>query len=189
MTFTEVFLFGVGLSMDAFAVSVCKGLCMKKIKYSNALVIALFFGFFQALMPLLGYYLGKTFERYITSIDHWIAFVLLAYIGIKMIRDAFGDDDEVSCPAHPRLNLKELFVLAVATSIDALAVGIAFSFTKTNIYESILIIGTVTFALSFCGVVIGNKFGSRFKQKAQVSGGAILVLLGIKLLCEGVGLL
>lgn len=189
MTFTEIFLFGVGLSMDAFAVSVCKGLCMEKIKYSHALVIAVFFGFFQALMPFLGYHLGKTFESYITSIDHWIAFVLLAYIGIKMIRDAFDDDDEVSCPADPRLDIKELFVLAVATSIDALAVGIAFSFTETNIYENILIIGTVTFALAFLGVVIGNKFGSRFKQKAQVSGGAILVLLGIKLLLEGVGLL
>lgn len=190
MTFTEIFLFGVGLSMDAFAVSVCKGLCMKKFKASHAFMIALFFGFFQALMPFLGYFLGKTFESYITSVDHWIAFILLAYIGIKMIRDAIKDDDEASCPIDQRLNIKELFVLAVATSIDALAVGIAFSFNKdTNIYKNILIIGIVTFVLAFFGVVIGNKFGSRFKKKAQVSGGVILLLLGLKLLFEGVGLI
>jgi len=189
MTFIEIFLFGLGLAMDAFAVSVCKGLCMKKINYSHAFIIALFFGIFQAVMPFLGFFLGKTFESYITSVDHWIAFVLLVYIGIKMIRDAINDDDEVSCPVDQRLNIKELFVLSVATSIDALAVGIAFSFEKdVNIYENISIIGIVTFALSFFGVVIGNKFGACFRKKAQVSGGVILVLLGLKLLLEGVGL-
>ncbi len=190
MTFVEIFLFGLGLSMDAFAVSVCKGLCMKKINFSHAFVIALFFGVFQAIMPLLGFCLGKTFESYITSIDHWIAFVLLAYIGIKMIREAITDEDEVSCPVEQRLDVKELFVLAIATSIDALAVGIAFSFEDgINIFENISVIGIVTFALSFFGVVIGNKFGSRFHKKAQVSGGVILVLLGVKLLLEGVGMI
>lgn len=190
MTFTEILLFGIGLAMDAFAVSVCKGLCMKRINYAHCCVIALFFGAFQALMPFIGYWLGTAFESYITSIDHWIAFVLLVYIGAKMIREAFEPEEEQTCDVSGKLNIKELFVLAIATSIDALAVGITFSFYEdTNIYQNITVIGVVTFLISFGGVVIGNKFGSRYKQKAEIAGGAILVLLGFKILLEGVGLM
>lgn len=188
MTLAEIFLFGVGLAMDAFAVSVCKGLCMKKINYRHSCIIALFFGAFQAIMPFLGYWLGKTFESYITSVDHWVAFVLLCYIGIKMVKEAFEEDEGLSCDIEQRLNIKELFILAIATSIDALAVGIAFSFDKSaNIYLNISIIGIVTFVISFFGVVIGNKFGSRFKKKAEIAGGVILVALGLKILLEGIG--
>ena len=190
MTFTEIALFGVGLAMDAFAVSVCKGLCMKKINYLHCFIIALFFGSFQAIMPFAGFWLGKTFESYITGVDHWVAFILLVYIGVKMIREAFESETGSACDIMGRLNIRELCVLAIATSIDALAVGITFSFYKdTNIYQNITIIGAVTFVISFAGVVIGNRFGNRYKQKAEVAGGIILVLLGFKILLEGVGLL
>lgn len=190
MNFIEIVLFGIGLAMDAFAVSVCKGLCMKKINYRHAGIIALFFGGFQALMPFLGYWLGRSFERYITSIDHWIAFGLLGYIGIHMIREALDTDEETKCDAEGKLRIGELFVLAIATSIDALAVGITFSFYKnTNIYQNITIIGIVTFLISFAGVVIGNRFGSKYKSKAEAAGGIILVLLGAKILLEGVGMI
>ena len=189
MTFFEIVLFGIGLAMDAFAVSVCKGLGMRQINYRHAFVIALFFGGFQALMPFAGFWLGKSFESYITQIDHWIAFLLLGYIGIKMIREAFEKDDDC-CGCEEHLNIKELFVLAVATSIDALAVGITFSFYKdTNIYKNISVIGIVTFIISFAGVMIGNKFGSKYKNKAEAAGGIILVLLGARILLDGVGML
>ncbi len=191
MTFLDIFLIGIGLSMDAFAVSICKGLCMKRINYSHSLIIALFFGGFQALMPLIGFYLGTFFEIYITAIDHWIAFVLLLYIGGKMLLDAIKDDeDEIVCPVDNCLNYKELFIMAVATSIDALAVGITFSFYKnTNIFANISVIGITTFIIAFGGVVIGNKFGTRFKKKAGISGGVILILIGLKILLEGLGVL
>ncbi len=190
MTLLDIFLIGVGLSMDAFAVAVCKGLCMKHINYRHTLVIALFFGGFQALMPLAGFYLGTFFESYITRFDHWIAFLLLVYIGGKMVMDSIGEDDEIVCPVEPRLNIKELVLLAVATSIDALAVGITFAFyPDTNIFANISIIGITTFVLSFAGVAIGNKFGTRFKQKAEIAGGVILVLIGAKILLEGLGIL
>jgi len=191
MTFFDIFLIGVGLSMDAFAVSVCKGLCMKKINHKHAVVIALFFGFFQALMPLIGFYLGTFFEEYIKSIDHWVAFLLLAYIGGKMLYDTLsGGDEDIVCPVISKLNIKELFLLAVATSIDALAVGITFSFYKdTNIFLNVSVIGITTFAIAFAGVIIGNKFGTRFKKKAEIAGGAILVIIGLKILLEGLGLL
>ncbi len=190
MTFTEILLFGTGLSMDAFAVAVCKGLSMKRFDVKKCFLIALFFGGFQALMPFIGYMLGNTFEQYITEFDHWVAFVLLAYIGIKMIREAFEKDDECGCCKEESINIKELFVLAVATSIDALAVGITFSFyPDINIFESITVIGITTFLLSWGGVMAGNKFGSRYKQKAEISGGIILVLLGAKILFEGLGVL
>ncbi len=188
MSFYEIVLFGIGLAMDAFAVSVCKGLCMKKINYRYASLIAVFFGFFQALMPFLGYWLGKSFESYITSVDHWVAFILLGYIGIKMIREAF-EEEEMSCKLDFKIDIKELFILAIATSIDALAVGIAFSFNpRVNIYENIAVIGIVTFIISFFGVIIGNRFGARYHKKAETVGGIILVLLGLKILLEGVGL-
>lgn len=189
MSFIEILLFGIGLSMDAFAVAVCKGLSMKKFNMKNCFLIALFFGGFQALMPFIGYMLGNTFEKYITEIDHWVAFVLLAYIGIKMIREAF-EKEECGCCGENELKIKELFILAIATSIDALAVGITFSFySDINIFESITIIGITTFLLSWGGVMVGNKFGSRYKQKAEISGGIILVLLGAKILLEGLGVL
>lgn len=190
MGFVEILLFGIGLSMDAFAVAVCKGLSMKKFDIKKCILVALFFGGFQALMPFIGYMLGNTFEKYITEIDHWVAFVLLLYIGIKMIREAFEADGECGCCSEQNIKLKELFVLSIATSIDALAVGITFSFyPDINIFKSITIIGITTFLLSWGGVLAGNKFGSRYKQKAEISGGIILVLLGAKILLEGLGVL
>ncbi len=191
MSFVDIFLIGIGLSMDAFAVAVCKGLCMKRINYKHTMVIALFFGGFQALMPLTGYFLGTFFESYITAVDHWIAFALLMYIGGKMLYDTLrSDEDEIVCPVISRLNIKELFLLAIATSIDALAVGITFSFYKnTNIFLNISIIGATTFVIAAAGVAIGNKFGTRFKKKAEIAGGVILVLIGIKILLEGLGVM
>jgi len=185
MGFLELFLIGVGLSADAFAVAVCKGLSMRKISYRQSALIALFFGGFQALMPLIGWALGKQFEEYIISIDHWIAFALLGYIGGKMIWDAFHDDD--TCPVS--FSIKELFLMAIATSIDALAVGITFAFLQVEIFGAITIIGCTTFALSLVGVFIGNRFGSRYKSKATFAGGVILILIGTKILLEHLGIL
>ena len=191
MNFTDIFLIGIGLAMDAFAVSVCKGLCMKRINYRQAVIIALFFGGFQAIMPLTGFFLGTFFEKYITAVDHWIAFLLLLYIGGKMLWDTLSsDNEEIVCPVDNKLNFKELFIMAVATSIDALAVGITFSFYKnTNICVNILVIGITTFIIAFAGVVAGHKFGTRFKKKAEISGGVILILIGLKILLEGLGVL
>ena len=189
--FIVLFLMGVGLSMDAFAVSVCKGLAMRKVNKKQAIVIGLFFGGFQALMPLLGWTLGIQFEQYITSIDHWIAFILLGFIGGKMIVEAVKPDDESVevKEMDPPLNIKEMFVLAIATSIDALAVGITFAFLDYPIVESIIIIGITTFVISIIGVYIGNFFGSLYKKKAELAGGIILVLLGVKILLEHLGVL
>lgn len=189
--FIVLFLMGVGLSMDAFAVSVCKGLAMRRVNKKQAFVIGLFFGGFQALMPLLGWTLGIQFEQYITSIDHWIAFILLGFIGGKMIVEAVKPDDESVevKEMDPPLNIKEMFVLAIATSIDALAVGITFAFLDYPIVESIIIIGITTFVISIIGVYIGNFFGSMYKKKAELAGGIILVLLGVKILLEHLGVL
>ncbi len=188
MGFIETFLIGVGLSMDAFAVAVCKGLCMRKINWRHTFIIALFFGGFQALMPLIGWALGTQFASIITPIDHWIAFGLLAFIGGKMLWDAFHEEDECdcgnACELEPKLDLKELTMMAVATSIDALAVGITFAFLGVNIWLAIAIIGVTTFVLSFAGVAIGNQFGSRFEKPATIVGGAVLVLIGLKILAE-----
>lgn len=191
MGFIELLLIGVGLSMDAFAVSVCKGLNMRKINYKHAFVIAAFFGGFQALMPFIGWALGSQFEQYIESVDHWIAFILLAFIGGKMVVEAIkgGDDDEEKEVCPDKLDIKELFMLAVATSIDALAVGVTFAFLKVNIVFSITTIGITTFVISIAGVVIGNLFGAKYKSKAEIAGGIILVLIGLKILLEGVGIL
>ena len=185
MGFLELFLIGIGLSMDAFAVAICKGLSMRRIDRGQTLTIALFFGGFQALMPFLGWALGKQFEQYITDFDHWIAFALLAYIGGKMVWEALHSGD--ACPAS--FSLKELLVLAVATSIDALAVGVTFAFLKVNIGGAVAIIGCTTFVLSILGVLIGNRFGSRYKQRSELVGGAILVLIGTKILLEHLGVL
>lgn len=185
MSFFELLLIGVGLSMDAFAVSICKGLSMKKVNYTHGLIIALFFGGFQALMPLIGWLLGTSFAVYISAFDHWIAFVLLAFIGGKMAIESFKKDDEDEAKQEDgKLDIKELFVLAVATSIDALAVGISFACLQVSIWSSITIIGITTFVISLGGVVIGNKFGSKYKNKAELAGGLILVGIGIKILAE-----
>lgn len=190
MGFVELLLIGVGLSMDAFAVSVCKGLNMRgKVNFKHAGVIALFFGGFQALMPLIGYFLGIGFEKYITKIDHWIAFVLLGFIGGKMVIEAIKEWNAEDKQEEDKLDIKELFILAVATSIDALAVGITFAFLSVNIWSAISIIGVTTFILSLIGVVIGNKFGSKYKSKAELVGGIILVLMGIKILLEHLGVI
>lgn len=190
MGFLEIFLLGVGLSMDAFAVAICKGLNMRKVQLQHTFIIALFFGGFQALMPLLGWFLGTQFESYIASFDHWIAFILLAFIGGKMIVEVLRgkeDGDESGC--SEKLDLKELFVLAVATSIDALAVGISLALLDVNIWVAITIIGITTFLFSVGGVFIGNRFGMKYKSKAELFGGIILVLIGLKILLEGLGIL
>ena len=173
--FIELLLMGVGLAMDAFAVSVCKGLGMKKLNKKQAVVIGLYFGGFQALMPLVGWILGIQFQKYITSIDHWIAFILLGFIGGKMILEAVKDQP---------LDHRNMFVLAVATCIDALAVGITFAFLDTPILEAITIIGITTMIISIVGVVIGNYFGGKYKHKAELVGGIILVLLGVRILIQ-----
>lgn len=184
----ELVLMGVGLAMDAFAVSICKGLAMRKVNKKQCFVIALFFGGFQALMPFLGWLLGSQFADKISAIDHWIAFLLLVYIGGKMMIEAIRSWKEVDTVSEeemdPPLDLKEMFILAIATSIDALAVGITFSFLQVNIVEAISIIGGVTFLISGAGVFVGNIFGSKYKTKAELAGGLILVLLGIKILIE-----
>lgn len=188
--FIELFLIGVGLSMDAFAVSVCKGLGMQRVNKKQMLVIGLYFGGFQALMPLIGWFLGIRFQEYITSMAHWVAFVLLIIIGGKMIVEAIRDKDEVEIREKDLpLNHKELLLLAVATSIDALAVGITFAFLGTPIIEAISIIGCTTLGLSMLGVVIGNFFGTLYKKKAEIAGGVILILIGLKILLEGLGIL
>lgn len=186
----ELFLIGVGLSMDAFAVSICKGLGMEKINKKQAFTIGLYFGGFQALMPLIGWFLGIRFQQYITSIDHWIAFILLVFIGGKMVVEAVRDrDHEVVGKKDQPLDHKEMFLLAVATSIDALAVGITFAFLDTPIIEAIVIIGCTTFVLSIVGVIVGNFFGTRYKKKAEIIGGIILILIGLKILLEHLGIL
>ena len=184
MGIIELLLVGVGLSMDAFAVSVCKGLNMRRVNKAHCFVIALFFGGFQAFMPLVGWLLGKQFEQYITAVDHWIAFGLLVFLGGKMMIEAWKVEEEEINKKESRLDLKELFILAVATSIDALAVGITFAFLNVNIVLAITIIGCTTFVLSVAGVFIGNIFGSRYKNKAEFAGGVILVLIGIRILVE-----
>ena len=185
----ELLLVGVGLSMDAFAVAVCKGLNMRKVNKVHCFVIALFFGGFQALMPLIGWVLGIQFEQYITSFDHWIAFVLLAFLGGKMVLEALKEDEEEINKTESTLNIKELFILAIATSIDALAVGITFAFLNVNIIPAITLIGCTTFVLSAIGVFIGNIFGSRYKSKAELAGGVILILIGAKILLDHLGIM
>jgi len=186
MGFFELFFIAVGLSMDAFAVAVCRGLGMKKLNMKQGAVVALFFGGFQGLMPLIGWALGRQFEQYIVSIDHWIAFVLLGYIGGKMIWDAFHDDgDEVSS----EFDIKQLFLMAVATSIDALAVGITFAFLHVSIVPAVLLIGFTTFVLSLIGVWLGHRFGSKYKNKATFAGGLVLCIIGLKILLEHLGII
>ena len=186
MGLLELFLLAVGLSMDAFAVAVCMGLAMKKASVKNCAIVGAWFGGFQALMPLIGYLLGSRFYKYIVSVDHWIAFVLLAFIGVNMIIEAAKDDDS---PASASLDAKSMLLLAIATSIDALAVGITFAFLQVNIIAAVSFIGLTTFVLSFAGVMIGNVFGTKFKSGAEIAGGVILIFLGVKILLEHLGIL
>ena len=182
----ELFVLAVGLSMDAFSVAVCKGLSVCQIRKKQILTVGLYFGFFQGFMPLVGYLLGTGFQEKIQSIDHWIAFILLGFIGGKMILEAvkeWNEEDIVEVKDQP-LDHRNMFVLAVATSIDALAVGITFAFLDTPILEAITIIGITTMIISIVGVVIGNYFGGKYKHKAELVGGIILVLLGVRILIQ-----
>lgn len=185
----EFLLLGVGLAMDAFAVSICKGLAMRKVNKKQAVIIALFFGGFQAIMPVIGWLLCKGFQTYIEAFDHWIAFALLAFIGMKMIIETLSEKEEdvVVEKMDPPLDMKEMLMLAIATSIDALAVGISLAALDRPIVESATIIGVVTFIISIVGVYIGNFFGNRYKKRAELAGGIILVLIGVKILCEHMG--
>lgn len=189
----ELLLLALGLSMDAFAVSICKGLAMKKATVQASATCGIWFGGFQALMPLIGYWLGSFFAGAIEAVDHWVAFGLLAIIGINMLKEALEEDKEgPSCPVDGKVDLspRTMFVLAVATSIDALAVGISLAMAgSVNIWAAVILIGVFTFAMSAFGVQIGNVFGSRFEKKAQVAGGVILILLGLKILLEHLGVL
>lgn len=189
MGFLELFLIGIGLSADAFSVAVCKGLNMRKLNLKHAYIIAVFFGGFQAIMPLIGYLLGTSFSSYIESFDHWVAFVLLVFIGGKMAMEALRDKEDDGEEKTDVLKIGELTIMSIATSIDALAVGITFAFLKVNILLSVLLIGVTTFALSLAGVLIGNKFGARYKNKAELAGGIILVLIGVKILLEHLGII
>jgi putative Mn2+ efflux pump MntP len=183
MGILEIFILGVGLSMDAFAVSVCKGLAVRELKFKHAMIVGIYFGGFQTLMPLIGHLLGKQFESLINSIDHWIAFVLLAFIGINMIRESREEAEEL----NNSFAFRTMFTLAVATSIDALAVGITFSFLKVQIVSAVCIIGCTTFVLSAIGIKIGNVFGTKYKSKAELVGGIVLILIGLKILLEHLG--
>ncbi len=187
MSYLSVFIIGVGLSMDAFAVSICKGLSMKKLAIKQALIVALYFGGFQALMPLIGYFLGTSFESKIQSVSSYVAFILLALIGANMIKEAFGDDDDVE--ADDSLGVKTMTLLAIATSIDALAVGVSLAFFEVKILPSVIIIGITTFVISIIGVKIGNVFGAKYKSKAEIVGGIILIGMGLKILLEHLNLL
>lgn len=193
MGIIEIFLIGVGLSMDAFAVSVCKGLNMQKVNHIHAVIISIFFGGFQFLMPLVGWFLGTGFEKYIEKFDHWIAFILLLLIGGKMIIDIVrGEEQEIENQNEEKLDLKELVVMAVATSIDALAVGITMSCLlekNSEVLPAALMIGVTTFAISYMGVVIGNHFGMKYKDRATLAGGIILILIGTKILLEHLGII
>ena len=185
MGFIELLLIAVGLSMDAFAVSVCKGLSVKKVGVKHAALAGLYFGGFQFLMPVIGYLLGFRFESVIESIDHWVAFVLLAFIGGNMIKESFGKAEEL----NDDFGVKTMLLMAIATSIDALAVGITFAFLEVQILPAAGLIGVTTFLLSFVGIYIGNAFGARYKSKAELAGGIILVLIGVKILLEHLGII
>ena len=192
MTLLEIFLIGIGLSMDAFAVAICKGLAMPdKVHKKSALLIALYFGVFQALMPALGWVLGSQFARYVTRLAPWIAFVLLAWIGGSMIRESLSQGEEDGKPEPAELRHRELLMLAVATSIDALAVGVSFSMVElsVSIGTAAALIGCTTFAISVGGVFVGHIFGAKYKNRAEFVGGAILVLIGLKILLEHFGVL
>ena len=185
MGFVELLLVAVGLSMDAFAVSVCKGLSVKKVGVKHAALAGLYFGGFQFLMPVIGYLLGFRFENIIQNVDHWIAFVLLAFIGGNMIKESFSKAEEM----NDDFGITTMLIMAVATSIDALAVGITFAFLNVSILPASALIGVTTFLLSFAGIYIGNVFGACYKSKAELAGGVILILIGLKILLEHLGII
>lgn len=196
MTFIDIFIIAIGLSMDAFAVAVCKGLSMKKLNVNHGFTIAFYFGFFQAFMPLIGWLLGSRFYHVIMPIDHWIAFILLSIIGFNMMKESFSrksacDCDDNTCAAYPniekedgKLNIKELLALAIATSIDALVIGITFGIQRINIVGAISTIGIITFIICGIGIGIGHFFGAKYEKKATLAGGSILILMGSKILIE-----
>ena len=186
MSFVEILLIGIGLSMDAFSVSICKGLTTKGFSWKMALTCGLWFGFFQALMPVIGYFLGAQFQQYIEAYDHWIAFGLLFLIGANMIREALMGKEEESSNS---LDFKTMLLLAIATSIDALAVGVSFACIQVRLWSSVLIIGVTTFLFSILGVKIGNVFGSKFERSAGIIGGIILILIGLKIFLEHLGMI
>lgn len=185
MEILEIFLIGVGLSMDAFAVSVCKGLSVRLLKFKNLLICGIYFGFFQAIMPLSGYLLGVQFADKIESIDHWITFILLSLIGINMIKEAFENEDD----SNDDFSFKTMIPLSIATSIDALAIGVTFAFLSVNVIEAIILIGCTTFVISMLGVKIGHIFGLKYKKKAEITGGIILVFIGLEILLEHLSIL
>lgn len=182
----EIIVIGISLAMDAFAVSICKGLSMKKMNWKNALIIAIYFSVFQTLMPIGGYFLGTVFSDFVKNIDHWLAFILLSVIGISMIKES--RDDEIE-KRNDKVNFKTMLLLAIATSIDALTVGVTFAFFKINLILAVSLIGIITFILSIIGVKIGNKFGDKFQNKAELAGGIMLILIGLKILLEHLGIL
>lgn len=187
MGLIELVLISIGLAMDAFAVSICKGLSMKKLDIKKALIIGLYFGGFQGGMPILGYLLGIGFQEKIQFIDHWIAFGLLTFIGFNMIKEALSKDD---CEeSDDKTDFKTMIVLAIATSIDALAIGVTFAFLNVNIILAVSLIAIITFVISVIGVKIGNVFGDKYEKKAEITGGIILILLGVKILLEHLGIL
>ena len=186
MGFVEIIIVSLGLAMDAMAVAVCKGLAMKKINYRKMIVIGLYFGFFQAIMPIIGYILGSTFSSFIKDIDHWVAFFLLLIIGLNMIKES--KDDELE-KRNDDTSFKTMILLSIATSIDALAVGITISLFNSSLFISAITIGIITFVLSIIGVLLGNKFGDKFQNKSEFAGGVILIIIGFKILLEHLGLL
>lgn len=186
MSFAELLILAVGVSMDALAVAICKGIAIGTLRLRHVLIVGAWFGVFQALMPTVGYLLGSTFANLITSVDHWIAFALLLLIGGNMIREALSQDEDC---CDPSLAFWGMLVLALATSIDALALGITFAFLQVNIVPAVLLIGSCTFVISAIGVKIGNVFGARFKSKAELLGGVVLILLGLKILLEHLGVI
>ena len=181
MSISEIILISIGLAMDAFAVAVCKGLSMAKMNWKKAIIVGLYFGIFQAVLPLLGYCLGSRFESLIIQIDHWVAFILLSFIGVNMINEAF---DKKAENHNDKVNFKTMFGLAIATSIDALAIGITFVFIRAKVIFAAAIIGFIAFAFSIIGVKLGNRFGDKYEKKAQIIGGLILILMGVKILLE-----
>ncbi len=185
MSLIELFILALGLSMDAFAVSVCKGLSLGKINVKHMCIAGAWFGGFQALMPLIGYLLGSIFADKITMYSHWIAFILLVIIGINMIREAFGEEEKMDS----NMGISTMFLLAVATSIDALAVGVSFAFLNVNIIYAVTFIGVTTFVCSAAGIKIGSIFGEKYKSKAEICGGVILIFIGLKILLDGLGIL
>ena len=185
MSIIELFILAIGLSMDAFAVSICKGLSLRKIKVKHMCIAGAWFGGFQALMPLIGYFLGSFFTDMITTYSHWIAFALLLLLGSNMVKESLGEEEDVDS----NMDAKNMFLLAIATSIDALAVGVTFAFLQVDIIPAVSFIGIVTFICSAIGVKVGSIFGSKYKSKAEFSGGIILILIGIKLLLDGIGIL